>query len=484
MNNKGICRIIVVLICLFILQSQRNACCLKTRWVRIPKKFTDRELTCIAATPLKPYVLFVGTERHVYKNNDNGMTWHKVFTCSGENKGINDIFIDENNIIYLATKDAIYRSDDLGDTWKVVFDNSVFSRKNIKAILIDINDKDIYVVTDSEVYRTVQGHNSWESFFIFDIPEEHPVEYSPENGVDGAWLEDLTQDEEGVLYLSTGRGLWVSRQRGKDWKKKGVSGLAAAAISSCLVSRKKQGVIHVATNNGIFSGLKEEDVWQNLYSGLTSIRVKGLSYDSCEEKFIWCITKRDIFRSYNKVSDIYGGCLDFINEPSVRRVQEMAIRYTEVNPEKIKRWRQTAAYSAIMPKVTLGVDCSASDTYEIYTNSTKSYFTIGPRDKTEGWDIKLTWDLADLIYNPEQTSIDVRSKLMVQLREDVLNDVTRLYYERRRLQVDLFTNPHMDLSEVTEKEIRLQELTAFIDALTGGEFSANIKPAGTTSGSS
>ena len=42
-----------------------------------------------------------------------------------------------------------------------------------------------------------------------------------------------------------------------------------------------------------------------------------------------------------------------------------------------------------------------------------------------------------MIFSTEQTSIDVRSRLMVQLRDDILDEVTRLYFERRRLQLEL-----------------------------------------------
>ncbi len=56
---------------------------------------------------------------------------------------------------------------------------------------------------------------------------------------------------------------------------------------------------------------------------------------------------------------------------------------------------------------------------------------------------------------------------MVQLRDDVLNEVTRLYFDRRNLQIDMLLYPPEDIRDRIEKELRLQELTAEIDALTG-----------------
>jgi hypothetical protein len=64
---------------------------------------------------------------------------------------------------------------------------------------------------------------------------------------------------------------------------------------------------------------------------------------------------------------------------------------------------------------------------------------------------------------------------MVELREDILDQVTRLYFERRRIQVELITYEPLDPQVEIDKEMRVAELTALIDALTGGEFSGRIK---------
>jgi hypothetical protein len=66
---------------------------------------------------------------------------------------------------------------------------------------------------------------------------------------------------------------------------------------------------------------------------------------------------------------------------------------------------------------------------------------------------------------------------MVQLRDDVLNEVTRLYFERKRLQAELLHSPPQGVMEKVEKELRLQELTADIDAITGFYLSMRLERA-------
>ena len=68
-----------------------------------------------------------------------------------------------------------------------------------------------------------------------------------------------------------------------------------------------------------------------------------------------------------------------------------------------------------MPRLSLGFSESNDANIEIYKSSSNYYVVDGPHEIDRDWSIDLTWDLADLVWNSAQTSIDVRSKLMVQL---------------------------------------------------------------------
>ena len=74
----------------------------------------------------------------------------------------------------------------------------------------------------------------------------------------------------------------------------------------------------------------------------------------------------------------------------------------------------------------------------------------------------------------EQIRVINEAQDIVKLRDKVLDEVTRLYFDRRRLQVDQLLSPSLDLKGQIEAELRLQEMTANLDALTGGAFSASL----------
>ena len=88
--------------------------------------------------------------------------------------------------------------------------------------------------------------------------------------------------------------------------------------------------------------------------------------------------------------------------------------------------------------------------------------------------MSLSWELGDLVWTSDQTSIDSRSKMMVELREDILDQVTRIYYERKRIQMELMGFSSINQQPQWEKELRIDELTAQLDALTGGLFTESL----------
>ncbi len=440
----------------------------QTRWVRVPVNIRDAHPNCIALDPEKPGTLYIGTDSHLYKSSDSGATWQIVFRCRGEQKGINDIKILENSKLYIATKNGLYESLDYGKNWKSVIKGKTLDKRYIKSFTKEKDKKCFYVLTLSGLYQVMNNGLSWKKLIIDGIKEE--IDDEEDNTI----LKNITIDKENNLYLSTSRGIFKSREDGRRWQKLSEVGLSNRDVNSCLVSKIDSNKIYAATNGGVFEYLKDEEKWINLYSGLASTKIKSLSFNSRKEDSIFCLAENGIYRTTdenNYLGPIYS---EFNNEPSIRKVQGMAVTYAEVHPDKIKKWRRGAKLRAILPKVTFGIDRDSSDEFHWDTTGSDTLI-IGPDEEKTGWDITCTWDLGDFIYNEHQTTIDIRSKLMVQLREDILNEVTRIYFERRRLQVELVDNKSIIGAQRAKKDLRLQELTASIDALTGGRFSDGIE---------
>ena len=156
-------------------------------------------------------------------------------------------------------------------------------------------------------------------------------------------------------------------------------------------------------------------------------------------------------------------------------MRDAAIRYAEVHPGKIAGWRRRATLRALLPQVDVGMDHDRSHDVHYDGGTFPNFQVVETQDRNAGFDVSVTWKLGDVIWSTDQTSIDVRSKLMVELRDDIVDQLTRTYFERRRLQVALLTNPPADQQKLYEKELRVQELTAVLDGLSGGYYSDHTK---------
>jgi hypothetical protein len=164
------------------------------------------------------------------------------------------------------------------------------------------------------------------------------------------------------------------------------------------------------------------------------------------------------------------------NEPSVLEVQKAAIRYSNTRNGKIRSWQILSRLQALVPDVAYTIGKSQGNTIDLDRAGTANpdIYITGPESWDKDKDISVRWDLGEFLFSSAQTSIDSRDKLMVELRDEIVSEITRLYFERRRLQIDLLIEKP-EGKPLLDTWLRIEELTAQIDGLTGGFFSKKIK---------
>jgi hypothetical protein len=165
-------------------------------------------------------------------------------------------------------------------------------------------------------------------------------------------------------------------------------------------------------------------------------------------------------------------------EPTIRQVQDAAMRYAEVHPEVIASWRTRVRASPWAPELRAEYRFKGNDDARLRIQRPDADLTQDDTKREHRALARLTWDLDQAVFNREELRVSSEATDLVRLREDVLDQVTKLYFERRRLQIDLELEPPRDLAGRVRKELRLQELTADIDALTGGYLSRQLAEIG------
>ncbi len=158
------------------------------------------------------------------------------------------------------------------------------------------------------------------------------------------------------------------------------------------------------------------------------------------------------------------------DEPSVQKAQAAALSFFNISPDGVQGMRSRASYKGLMP--TLEAKYRRNDT-KLNVNTINTV-AVGPDaflfDNVVGsadeLQVGVRFNLPLLVFNAEV--LDVGS--LAVLQEGVLKEVTRLYYTRRRLQIDLILNPPGDPATRMSKELRIEELTSTLDAMTGNLF--------------
>jgi hypothetical protein len=183
-------------------------------------------------------------------------------------------------------------------------------------------------------------------------------------------------------------------------------------------------------------------------------------------------------RRYTSVEEVLG---QFKAEPEVSAVQAMALQYSNTHPDMVEGWLRASRSAYLLPKLNLKYqkDLDYGEDYdypldEVTGEYGEKTLTGADAGNDDTYEIKLEWKLDKLVMSSERIRVISEAQDVVKLRDKVLDEVTRIYFDRRRLQVDLLLNPPADLKSRLDNELRLQELTANLDALTGGRFSESL----------
>ena len=443
----------------------------------------------LAVSRHTPSTILLATDQGLYGSFDDGTHWARLFRGAVEGAAVCPVAAfhpDREETVFLGTLGGLFMSVDGGHDWRPV--GPPAPSGGVRHLAFDPQDSDrLYLLTDEELFVGDLSNGQWQRRFGVLHAEEAEVEESdgPEAGEDTDSLHRLSAlavdpQHPSTLYLATDRGLQVSLDDGATWRRLSSTGLESTALSRLLLQRRSPLAVYAATALGVARCDVAQERWDMVTSGLAVTAVHDLASSA---HFLWAATDQGLYRSAIEPNEFSEGepptpkelLENFVYEPTIAQVQAAAILYAEVHPDKIKRWRRQAALKALLPKVDIGMDHANAHNIHVDEGTFPNYQLITSQNQDLGVDFSVTWDLSELIWNSDQTSIDVRSKLMAQLRDDVLNEVTRTFYERRRLQVALLTAPPADQQALLEKELRLQELTALIDGFTGGYFSQRTR---------
>ena len=165
----------------------------------------------------------------------------------------------------------------------------------------------------------------------------------------------------------------------------------------------------------------------------------------------------------------------FKGEPSVQEVHAMVLEYSRTDNRYLDSWMRAAKSASWAPEVQVayGYDSGYDNDFDYFDGNRE--LTGAGADVGQSVDVKAKWRFDKLVMSSERIRVISETQDVVKLRDKVLDEVTRLYFDRRRLQVDMLLSGPGDVKSQLKNELRLQELTAQLDAYTGGRFSEALR---------
>ncbi len=393
----------------------------------------------------------------------------------------------------LGHTDGLLESRDGGRSWRRLsaapFFGAVSAMAENGAFLWMASGPQLYRTTDLQqfdlVFRltgvTQNESETKESDFLIENESEEEEMQVPAFPI----LKLLvSQHSPEWLWAATRHGVFESRDSGNHWRP--LSGAGFREAVQALTHDPETNVLYTASRRGVFAHPPDGPA-QSLSDGGLSAPPRALVWS--RDHTLW-ITSREGLLTYAPLSPEITPVPEPVPDPEIlklfhrllraeprmRETLDAMVRYMNLSNSKTQRWHWQSRLRALVPSFSYGRDFDRSNNIDIDRGSTSEpdQYIFGPEDFSRGWDWDISWDLGDLIWNTAQTSIDSRDKLMVDLRRDMLAEVTHLFHERRRLQAEILFQPSAAPLPHMEKLIRLDELTALLDGLTGGYFAPRV----------
>lgn len=166
--------------------------------------------------------------------------------------------------------------------------------------------------------------------------------------------------------------------------------------------------------------------------------------------------------------------------PALQLLENACLDYLGMHPRQIKQWYKRAKWSNALPKLQVGFDQNSQDnTTSILQDNisvTSAGVTIGPDsnridnyfNNKSGFEVKAIWYLDQLVFSQDMLLISRESRDHYLIRQKVLQELHGAYFELKSLLVNI---NGMGLVPDPMTQIKIEQLTARLDSLTGGRFS-------------
>jgi Sortilin, neurotensin receptor 3, len=461
--------------------------------------------------PSQPQIIYAGTRSGVYKSMDGGESWE---TAGGMGLGatveVRDLVVSptDPDVVYLATRRGVFGTTNGGNQWQRLTFGLTFKGSNFLAF-DPLNASTVWLISDNRAFKSTAPRfldlSSGETMALVgggeittDGSERHNILIESVDEANGT-ATIIIQSDPQTLKLKVGESTDVDvTGNGKDDLvitldsiTDGVPSFSIAKAASATVPPEEKETEEIPPEQ--ITCLEDMDPyfkaepswvevqqaasrWAEVHPDKIAAWRSGASLRAFlpELDFDYGQRRREREDHGTSTSTSYSNSYDRENaasqDDSLNTGQEFETSYTRDGVTDVFMYEQNDDYFT---------SSEADSSYDRGYGSSideDNGVSSGYRDSDEDWwGVGLEWELGDFLYNNEQLRISREARDLVELRQDVLEQVTLYFFNRRTARIDMILNPPADAYSRVEMLLQIQSLDASLDAMTGGYFTNTIK---------
>ena len=438
-----------------------------------------------AVHPQRPNEVLAASHMGLWRSEDYGMSWILAFPGATRKERTARHIIyrpDDPSQVFLATDQGLRISTDGGLSFGTV-KGTQLSTASTRWIEWSPSQPDtVYAGTTIGVFRSDDGGRTWRWIYFETLPTQ--------NHITGIVIDPKDVNR---VTLSTLDGIFQTSDGGETWLRAGGLLFTGIKVRDLTTNPNNGNHMICITSRQVWESFDWGDTWQAIYLNDSEWWFREVRFDTREKDAFWLVSSNEVLKvsptrtAQTKIGGLAAYKARLATEPSLWETMEATFRQFGVHLGDHGDIRAKASPSAWLPEINImgGVLGGHADAMIAHNLIADENSVLTPQEPDDPQDpdalferthvmsdfyvfAVLKWDFGratfDLDSVPYGRIFNTASYRYGKLR----SEVQRLYEERRRLLLDLLTSPKRDLASDMFLRLRLEELTAHLNAFTGG----------------
>lgn len=175
-----------------------------------------------------------------------------------------------------------------------------------------------------------------------------------------------------------------------------------------------------------------------------------------------------------RAADAERGRALWADDPPVSVLRQAAAALILAEPERAQAMLTRVRLAGWLPELRLLVERRLNRAESVDLGTAADPSSLAPVGIDTANDVRYqaraTWDLGRIVFNPDEIAVEGQALRAGDARREIEALIIRLYFERRRLKLESLGADDSDMPSASRRDLRIAEIEAELDALTGGAF--------------